>query len=72
MIAHPTVGDHITNTCHRCNRVVRSRLALRSVELARTRLVVRDVMVDLCPSCGHMISIAPQSVEQLREAGWQK
>jgi hypothetical protein len=58
--------------CYRCNRLVRSRLALRSVELARSRLVVRDVMVDICPGCGHMISIAPQSVEQLREAGGQK
>lgn len=72
MIAHPKVGDHITNTCHRCRRVVRSRLALRSVELARTRLVVRDVLVDVCPNCEHMISFAPESVDQLREAGCQK
>jgi hypothetical protein len=25
--------------------------------------------VDVCPDCGHMISISPESVEQLREAG---
>ena len=72
MIAYPKVGEFITNTCRRCNRIVRSRLTLRSVKLARTRLVVRDVMVDVCPDCGHMISIAPQAVEQLREAGWPK
>jgi len=72
MIAYPKVGEFITNTCQRCNRIVRSRMALRSVKLTRTRLVVRDVLVDVCPECNHMISIAPQSVEQLREAGWSK
>lgn len=69
MIANPRVGEYMTNTCRRCNRIVRSRLVLRSVKLARTRLVVPDVLVDVCPDCGHMISIAPESVEQLREAG---
>jgi endogenous inhibitor of DNA gyrase (YacG/DUF329 family) len=72
MIAHPKVGDHITNTCPRCHKIVRSRLALRSVELARTRLVVPDVLVDVCPECGHMISVLPESISQLREAGCPK
>ena len=72
MIAHPKVGDHITNTCPRCHKIVRSELALRSVALARTRLVVPDVLVDVCPHCDHMISILPEAVEQLREAGWAK
>lgn len=72
MFAHPKVGEFISNTCKRCNRIVRSHLELRAVRLARTRLVVRDVPVDVCPECGHMISIAPQGVEQLREAGWSK
>lgn len=72
MLAHPRVGDYISNTCPRCNKRVRSRLELRSVELVRTRLVVPDVMVDVCPACGHMISIAPDSVAQLREAGVAK
>lgn len=69
MIANPKVGEHMSNTCRRCNKIVRSSLELRSVNLARTRLVVRDVMVDVCPECNHMISIAPQSMDQLREAG---
>ncbi|HMA22976.1 MAG TPA: hypothetical protein VKP00_03250 [Gemmatimonadaceae bacterium] len=47
-------------------------MALRSVELARTRLVVPDVLVDVCPDCGHMISIAPEALPQLREAGCWK
>jgi DNA-directed RNA polymerase subunit RPC12/RpoP len=72
MITHPTVGDYISNTCQRCKRPVRSRLELRSVKMARTRLVVRDVMVDVCPECGHMISFAPESIQQLREAGCPK
>lgn len=72
MVANPKFGEFITNTCHRCNRVVRSRVETRSVKLARTRLIVRDVPVDVCPKCGHMISVAPHGVEQLREAGWSK
>jgi hypothetical protein len=72
MLAHPKVGDFITNTCPRCHKIVRSRLALRSVELARTRLVVPDVLVDVCPECGHMISVLPESISQLREAGCPK
>lgn len=72
MFANPRVGDFVTNTCRRCNRVVRSRITLRSVQLTRTRLVVRDVPVDVCPECGHMISVVPHAVEQLREAGWAK
>jgi YgiT-type zinc finger domain-containing protein len=72
MIAQPEVGDYVTNMCPRCQRTVRSQVELRSVQLARTRLVVRDVPVDVCPNCDHMISIAPHAVEQLREAGWAK
>jgi hypothetical protein len=72
MIANPRVGDHITNTCPRCRKIVRSQLALRSVALARTRLVVPDVLVDVCPECNHMISFLPDAVEQLREAGSSK
>ena len=72
MIATSKVGEFMTNTCLHCKRIVRSQLTLRSVQLARTRLVVKDVLVDVCPNCGHMISIAPDSVEQLREAGGWK
>jgi len=65
-------GDRAVNTCPRCHQLVRSRMALRSVQLAHSRLVVRDVLVDVCPNCDHMISFPPQSVEQLREAGCPK
>jgi RNase P subunit RPR2 len=69
MLASTKAGDFVTNTCLHCNRIVRSQLTRRAVQLARTRLVVKDVLVDVCPDCGHMISISPESVEQLREAG---
>jgi uncharacterized protein (UPF0212 family) len=69
MLASPKIDDLMTNTCPRCNQAVRSVQMLRNVALARTRLVVPDVMVDVCPQCDHVISIAPSSVEQLREAG---
>jgi len=72
MLANPHLGDYVANECPRCRKVVRSHLELRSVRLARTRLVVPDVVVDVCPVCDHTISIAPESVEQLREAGWSK
>lgn len=72
MLANPRLGDHIANDCPRCRKTVRSRLELRSVRLARTRLVVPDIMVDVCPACDHMISIAPEAVAQLREAGVTK
>ena len=69
MLASLKAGEFVTNTCHHCNRIVRAKLTRRAVQLARTRLVVKDVLVDVCPDCGHMISISPESVEQLREAG---
>jgi hypothetical protein len=66
------LGDYMSSTCPHCRNLVRSRLEFRSVELARTRLVVRDVKVHVCPDCGHMISFAQESVPQLREAGCPK
>jgi len=72
MMTQQNIGDYISNTCQRCRRMVRSRLELRSVKLARSRLVVPDVLVDVCPDCNHMISFAPNSIQQLREAGCPK
>ena len=66
------VGDHGTNTCPRCKKIVRTRFELRTVQLWRTRLRVPEVLVDVCTECDHMISIPQQSVEQLREAGRAK
>jgi hypothetical protein len=68
MYSNHNIGDFISNTCRHCNRLVRSKVVRKSVKLARTRLVVRDVLVDECPDCGHMISIMSDSVEQIREA----
>jgi hypothetical protein len=65
-------GDFATNNCPRCRKLVRSRFEYRTVQLSRTRLSVSDVLVDVCTECDHMISIPPQSVEQLREAGRAK
>jgi len=66
------VGDSTTNTCRRCGKVVESHFELRTVQLARSRLSVPSVLVDVCPLCDHMISFAPQSLAQLREAGVRK
>ncbi len=72
MIASSTLQNHLSINCRRCRKIVRAHRELRSVELARTRLVVTDVLVDVCRECGHMIGIAPESVAQLREAGVPK
>jgi hypothetical protein len=52
--------------------MVEAHFELRTVQLAHSRLRVPGVLVDVCPQCDHMISIAPQSVPQLREAGVRK
>lgn len=72
MIASARIGDYAVNECPRCRKTVRSRFELRTVRLARTRLVVPDLMVDVCCNCDHMISIAPEALAQLREAGVTK
>jgi len=72
MNTNPRLGDYMSNSCPRCRKLVRSRVELRSVGLARTRLVVPDVPVDICPNCGHMISVVPDGIAQLREAGCPK
>ena len=72
MIASAKLEGYLSATCRRCKKIVRSHRELRSVELARTRLVVPDVLVHVCQECGHMIGIAPESMAQLREAGVPK
>jgi hypothetical protein len=65
-------GDYAANTCHNCKKLVRTRFEYRTVQLARSRLRVPNVLVDICTECDHMVSIPPQSVPQLREAGLAK
>lgn len=69
MILKEQIGDVVASECRRCNKAVKSHRQRRAVNLARTRLVVQDVLVDVCPECGHMISITPESYDQVREAG---
>ena len=65
-------GDEASNTCPRCHKMVRSRFELRTVQLARSRLSIPDVLVDVCPECDHMISFAAESLSQLLEASAAK
>lgn len=62
-------GDSSLADCPRCGRRVATRYEHRTVQLSRSRLRVRDVLVDVCAECDHMISIPAQSVAQLREVG---
>ena len=65
-------GDFATNDCPSCNKLVRTRLTYRTVQLARTRLRVPKVLVDVCSECGRTISVARQALAQFREAGVAK
>lgn len=62
-------GDVAANTCRRCKKIIQTRFEYRTIQLRGTRLRVPDVLVDVCTECGHMVSIPPQSVAQLREVG---
>ena len=44
-------GDESFAHCPRCNKRVVSHYEHRSVQLSHSRLVVRDVLVDVCGEC---------------------
>ena len=69
MFAPIRPGDASAALCPRCRKPVKTRYEYRTVQLCRTRLSVRDVLVDVCSECDHMLSIPRQSVAQLREVG---
>ena len=62
-------GDVVLADCPRCRKRVMTHFERRTVQLARSRLRVRDVLVDVCNECDHTVSIPAQSVAQLREVG---
>lgn len=67
-----TPGDYASNRCPRCKKLVRTRFELRTVRLAHSQLCIPELLVDVCTECDHMVSIPPQSLPQLREAGLAK
>ena len=67
-----SANDSFRAVCPACRKVVASRFEYRTVRYARTRLCVRDVLVDVCVECDETIYVPPQSVAQLREAGVAK
>jgi hypothetical protein len=66
------VGDIVASTCPHCRTNVQSRFEYRTVHMARTRLRVPNVLVDVCSLCSGVIAIPAQSIPQLREAGLSK
>ena len=72
MKARWSVGDIVANSCPTCRDIVQSRYELRTVQMARSRLQVRNVLVDVCQRCGGVLAIPAQSIPQLREAGMAK
>lgn len=65
-------GDSGANTCRRCAKTVKTRFEYRTVQMARTRISVPDVLVDVCTECDHTVAIPRQSIAQLRETGGGK
>ncbi|HVD04782.1 MAG TPA: hypothetical protein VNB89_02140 [Gemmatimonadaceae bacterium] len=72
MKARWNVGDIVANSCPTCRDIVQSRYELRTVQMARSRLRVPNVLVDVCQRCGGVLAIPAQSIPQLREAGMAK
>ncbi|GAC1651298.1 MAG: hypothetical protein NVS4B3_11670 [Gemmatimonadaceae bacterium] len=66
------VGDKIARECPTCRTLVRSSYEFRTIRMPRSRLRVRDVLVDICPGCGGMLGVPRQSLAELREAGVAK
>jgi hypothetical protein len=62
-------GDTSAAECGRCKKIVATRYEHRTVQMARTRVRVSAVLVDVCGECDHMISIPRQSIAQLRQVG---
>lgn len=69
MLALFKAGDASAAMCPRCHKPVATHYEHRTIQLARTRLRVRDVLVPVCTECDHMVAIPPQSIAQLREVG---
>lgn len=72
MKARYHVGDVVASNCPHCRKAVQARFEYRTVQLARSRLSVPRVLVDVCSQCSGVIAIPPQSIPQLREAGLAK
>lgn len=72
MKARWSIGDIAASSCPHCRKDVQSRFELRTVRMARSRLCVPSVLVDVCLLCSGVIGIPPQSIPQLREAGISK
>jgi uncharacterized protein YlaI len=62
-------GDASAAMCPHCHKPVATRYEHRTIQLARTRLRVRDVLVPVCTECDHTVAIPRQSFAQLREVG---
>ena len=69
MLALFKAGDASAAMCPRCHKPVATRYEHRTIQLARTRLRVRDVLVPVCTECDHTVAIPPQSIAQLRAVG---
>jgi len=62
-------GDTASAHCPHCGGLVTSTYVRRSVFLPRTRLRVRDVLVNVCSICEGVLTLPRQSMAQLREIG---
>jgi len=62
-------GDTASAHCPHCGDIVAARYALRALRMPRSRLRVRDVLVEVCNGCEAVLNLPRQSMAQLREIG---
>ena len=62
-------GDASAAMCPHCHKPVATRYEHRTIQLARTRLRVRDVLVPVCTECDHTVAIPRQSWAPQRAGG---
>src|SRR5680860_208814 len=61
-------GDKGQAICPDCRRRVSTTYNYRSVHLEKTDVVVPNVLVGVCDTCGEVVSIPAQSSPKLKEA----
>jgi hypothetical protein len=65
-------GDRSRGVCERCKRLVTTQFERRAVRLECPEVVVPDVLVAVCVSCGEPVAVPHQSSLRLQESRRQE
>jgi hypothetical protein len=61
-------GDPLVAICERCEEVVAGTYQYRPFPLEKSGVVVPNVLVGVCGTCGEIVSLPAQSTPRLKEA----